>query len=403
MFLASANAQTVEFNSDRLGKDFDRVTLHVDDYKLCQRICSDTEQCKAWTYTPAGFNQYETPQCWLKDGISRGFERESAVSGTFPDRVAPDEEVGERPPSDAAAAAWEACKDEKFGKHDYSDLCLVNKAVEEFDASFCDAHQGPLRDSCKDSVAWSVKNKCNELQDADKKDLCLRAVFVEFPSNTVCMDEENLGGLELECHLSLAHETGDRSAFLSKIRNMETEDRDVWIAALAAMELDYDLLELIEDNRTHDQLLTMISANRIGAGRHVEPGVCAAVVGGYTDADGGLNASSWADLCVQTVAMARVVADWADGRSIQEVLELQEQMEDYFESGDPAGDFSDFPMGLGQAMRDEIAIARSDLRVAAVTQSGSTNAEAPLGPVLDLDFDNVEDIPSTSNCVFGTC
>lgn len=398
--LSVAGAQTVEFNSDRLGKDFDRVTLHVHDYQLCQRICSDTEQCKAWTYTPAGFNQYETPQCWLKDGISRAFNRKDAISGTFPDRVVSGDDVEDQPPSDAAVAAWKECKDADLNGLNVSHICMSSKVVEEFDASICDAPQVRNRSHCLELASIGMQDKCAELQDADKRDICRRAALVEFPSPYTCYDE-NLADMQLECHLTYVEVTGDRSDFMAQIRDMESDERDVWVAALATMELDYDLLELIEDNRTHDQLLTMISASRIGAGRHVEPGACAAVVGGYTDADGGLKASSWADLCVQTVAMARVMADWAGGRSVQEILELQEQMEDYFESADPAGDFSDFPMGLGQAMRDEIEVARSNLRVAAVTQSGSATTDTGPAAPLDLDYGNVDDI--TGNCVYGVC
>ena len=69
--MVGANAQSVEFNTDRLGSDFDRVTLGAENYKLCQVICQDTDICVAWTYTPSGFGDYQSPQCWLKDQVPR--------------------------------------------------------------------------------------------------------------------------------------------------------------------------------------------------------------------------------------------------------------------------------------------------------------------------------------------
>lgn len=61
--LDAAQAQTVEIDSDRLGSDYDRVTLGAENYRLCQAICEGDNMCVAWTYTPSGFGEYETPQC----------------------------------------------------------------------------------------------------------------------------------------------------------------------------------------------------------------------------------------------------------------------------------------------------------------------------------------------------
>lgn len=405
IWTTSALAQTVEINTDRQGNDFDRVTLHLDDHNLCQKICSDTDQCQAWTYTPPGFNLYETPQCWLKDGVSRGFARTGAVSGTFPERARPDDKDEELLSSQAAEAAFNECRD----MHDDStsqSLCVSFEATAERDITLCDALQEQDRNLCRDSSSRSIQHECGTLADPEDEFVCRRVALLAFPDNSVCRDP-TLVDFKMECYLTIAHHTGDHEAIMGQIRNLDTDERDLWVASLAALELDYGLLELIEDNRTYDQTLTAISINRIGAGRYVEPGVCAAAVGGYSDTDGGLSAADLSELCIETIAKARVLDEWAEYKTIEEILELQAQMEEYvmLEEID-AGTF-EFPMGLESKFRAAIAEARAELQAARVTQSGyqdpspSPEPSQPVEPSAPVILQPAGDYGA--DCPFGLC
>ncbi|WP_209347464.1 PAN domain-containing protein [Pontixanthobacter sp. CEM42] len=394
------HAQTFEVDSDRLDQDIDRVTLHVDDPKLCQKICSETDECKAWTYTPAGYNLYETPQCWLKGGVPRAFDRKGAVSGTFPDRIQPDDDVEEQPSNQAASDTLAMCNS-KHNSGPQVAQCIQKEAAEQLNIDVCDAIRGTPRNDCRVIAAYRAQSLCENLGSSQDRYFCRVAAMTEFPAPGAC-DSDLMTSSQMECYITTTHISGDRARFMAKIRDMHPTERDMWVAGLATIDLDYDLLELIEGNRTHDQALTLISTNRIGAGKYVEPGVCSALVGGYPDADDGLSSTDVIGLCLQSIAIARVFDDWADGKSIEEILELQEQMEQYLEAG--IEDLAYFPMGLGAQVRTEMEKARVPLQAASITQSGSTApAITPTQPVEPSGPVVLQPTTDGDDCPFGLC
>lgn len=64
----TAAAQIVEYNTNRLGGDFDRVDMGNGigaNPRACANICEGHDGCESWTYVHPGV-QGPTAQCWLK-------------------------------------------------------------------------------------------------------------------------------------------------------------------------------------------------------------------------------------------------------------------------------------------------------------------------------------------------
>jgi len=403
-----ASAQGMEYDTDRLGGDFDRVTLQISDPKACLAICQSTDVCVAWTYTPVGFDDYETPQCWLKDKQSRPFERLGVTSGTLPSRFSAAELSTDLPErSEMAAAALAECNnpDNWFQPGlDLSELCMQQKAKENMDSTICAAlADEPRRQACYASAGIQTMLACDEILDGGKKELCQMAVAVEFPHPKSCMAAPE--HMKLQCHVTVASETGDFSAFLQELNYVSDEDRDVWIGSLAVTAQTYDLLELIEDNATYDKILIAVAQARIASGKYVETGTCSMLVGGYDDPYGDdLSAAEYRSLCIEGVALARVLNDWAEDKSPEEILEMQNQMETYAEQRAEMDSEPEFPMGLGPAIRREMEKEQNRMRSATATQSGQIADDSQSGSTATNSGSEIEyETPYTDNCIFGVC
>jgi hypothetical protein len=417
--MAGANAQSVEFNSDRLGNDFDRVTLGAENYKLCQAICQGTDQCVAWTYTPSGFGDFESPQCWLKDRVPRAFERKESVSGSFPARMVElGIEEGQQPDSDAAREAAQSCEEAVAIGVPLS-MCMSQAATEQYDASICDALQGQDRENCHNSTGHAAMQECLNIE-GENRQLCQTIVAVEFESKLACDVADP--DYKMECFVTMAAESGNPDLMLDEVRFLPSEERDDAISLYASLTQDYDYLELIEDNRIRDLALLYISSVRIGAGKYVAPGICSQLVGGYSDLEGGQSAASVQELCHPGVAAARVVSEYAENHSIEEALELQNGLMEYWDylgrdeeiangfDPDPLPEGFDpdtlLPPGVREAMDRELANARGEFAAPSVTQSGYSEPDAntspasePSGiPTIDTDDYNIGD-----SCLFGLC
>ena len=72
----------MEWNTDRLGLDYQGFDLTNDDPKLCQAACENDPQCKAWSYVRPNTLQGPKPRCWLKHAIPPPERNPCCVSGT---------------------------------------------------------------------------------------------------------------------------------------------------------------------------------------------------------------------------------------------------------------------------------------------------------------------------------
>ncbi len=75
-----------EANIDRLGSDythFDNVMGLDVTPQLCQTICQNEAQCKAWTFVKPNTIQGPKGVCWLKDSIPPAVENDCCISGYF--------------------------------------------------------------------------------------------------------------------------------------------------------------------------------------------------------------------------------------------------------------------------------------------------------------------------------
>lgn len=412
----------MEFNSDRLGSDFDRVTLGAENYKFCQAICQDTDICVAWTYTPSGFGDYESPQCWLKDRVPRAFERKESGSGTFPARMIElGVEEGQQPDPDAVVEAEQSCQEAvEFGVP--LSMCMSQVATEQYDASICDALQGTDRENCHYSTGHAAMQECLALE-GENRQLCQTIVAVEFESKLACDIADP--DYKMECFMTMAAESGNPDLLLDEVRFMPSEERDPWIGMYASLTQDYDYLELtevelIEDNRMRDLVLTMISSARIGARKYVAPGVCSQLVGGYSDLEGDQSAASVQEVCQATVAAARVVSEYAENHSMDELLELQHGLVEYWDylrrdeeddEYDPLLEGFDpdtlLPPGVREATDRRLANARGESAAPSVTQSGYTEPDASTPPASEPSGVSTIDAGGDYNigdtCLFGLC
>ena len=57
-----------EKNTDRPGGDYRTLRLSQADPHLCQKLCSEDQQCLAWTYVAPGY-QEAGATCWLKNVV----------------------------------------------------------------------------------------------------------------------------------------------------------------------------------------------------------------------------------------------------------------------------------------------------------------------------------------------
>lgn len=77
----SRTVAAMEYNTDRPGGDYRKVSKKKIDAKYCQTICMSDSRCKAWTYVKPNKLQGEEAQCWLKDSVPRKIQNSRCVSG----------------------------------------------------------------------------------------------------------------------------------------------------------------------------------------------------------------------------------------------------------------------------------------------------------------------------------
>ncbi|XQQ07526.1 MAG: PAN domain-containing protein [Leptolyngbya sp. IPPAS B-1204] len=80
-----ANAQrsdelTVEFNTDRPGRDYRDFDLSQPCATRCQAACADDSDCVAYTYVKPGV-QGSKARCWLKDRVASPTRNSCCISG----------------------------------------------------------------------------------------------------------------------------------------------------------------------------------------------------------------------------------------------------------------------------------------------------------------------------------
>ncbi len=77
----TADANGMEQNSDRPGRDLRHFSPANDDPALCQKACQDDDKCKAWTYVKPNTVQGPKPNCWLKAAAPQPHRNTCCVSG----------------------------------------------------------------------------------------------------------------------------------------------------------------------------------------------------------------------------------------------------------------------------------------------------------------------------------
>ena len=80
---AALAAGEPEYNTNRLGGDFDHVVMDIDAPLECRRICEGNPACEAWTYVQPGV-QGPMPMCWLKNVVPPPSYDTCCISGVRP-------------------------------------------------------------------------------------------------------------------------------------------------------------------------------------------------------------------------------------------------------------------------------------------------------------------------------
>ena len=73
-------SERMEFNTDRMGSDYKHFDLGQANPALCQTLCNQEAQCKAWTYGKPGFKGPRA-LCWLKTSVPAANHNACCVSG----------------------------------------------------------------------------------------------------------------------------------------------------------------------------------------------------------------------------------------------------------------------------------------------------------------------------------
>ena len=77
----TTDANGMEQNSDRPGRDLRHFSPANDDPALCQKACQGDDKCKAWTYVKPNTIQGPKPNCWLKEAAPQPHHNTCCVSG----------------------------------------------------------------------------------------------------------------------------------------------------------------------------------------------------------------------------------------------------------------------------------------------------------------------------------
>jgi hypothetical protein len=410
-----ATAQTFEYDTDRVGGDFDRVQLAFDKPSLCAALCRQNNQCVAFTYTPTGFNGYGQAECWLKDRAPRGWSRDGVVSGLMPERMAargvPDGASAEGPSLFQAMGRCGQPYDPAVSAECYAQL-----SIDETDPDVCEALPDEAARRCRGIAGAAIMEKCSTLAELERG-VCQRAVAVGYKAPNACdlADPDYI----FECKLTVAAELRDPNIILAGSENMDPDDRDRLIAIYATMTKSYDVLEFIRDNRTYDLALTLVSALRVASGEYVEPGICQRLAGGYQSDDGGLGAEAQYRQCQGGLRLAAALSKYADSLSYDELVALNDRLGALF--SDPYADDSFLPPELREEIRNARAGAMGQAQSSspyggesdpyggtggAYTGYGAETAASPppdTGGYIILEGDSPAPDGLPDNCILGMC
>lgn len=70
-----------EWDTDRMGSDYNNFDLSAADPQLCKDACENDQACKAWTYVKPNTIQGPNPRCWLKYAVPSPTKSSCCVSG----------------------------------------------------------------------------------------------------------------------------------------------------------------------------------------------------------------------------------------------------------------------------------------------------------------------------------
>ena len=71
----------MEWNTDRMGSDYDNFDLRTADPAMCQQACGNDSRCRAWTYVQPNTTQGPNPRCWLKNSVPTPQQSSCCISG----------------------------------------------------------------------------------------------------------------------------------------------------------------------------------------------------------------------------------------------------------------------------------------------------------------------------------
>jgi hypothetical protein len=81
VFSTPAQAQPMEYGTDRYGSDFMNIFMQSNGApQSCRAACNANAECVAWTFVRSGY-QGPQPRCWLKSAIPSPVSAVCCVSG----------------------------------------------------------------------------------------------------------------------------------------------------------------------------------------------------------------------------------------------------------------------------------------------------------------------------------
>jgi len=393
MIATGAIAQTMEYDTDRVGGDYAREALSADDPNLCAALCKEDARCVAFTFTPTGFNEWEKPLCWMKDSQPAKFPRTSAVSGYFSSRLAGAPDIDEvRQQSLEDSIAW--CEDSPVTQTDQDLLdCYTADADMTDNSLLCDIQGGVLSVECHELLGSAQAAECWAMDDPQESAECYLKTAVEHPSVLGCQGApEYIRG---ECLMIVAVERKDPDIVLSN-PDMPDEERDTIAATYAIMAQDYGALDLIYDDGLYNKALMQVTVNRIGAGKPVDPQACNKMAGGAFGQvePGTLGTNPDSALCRTAVAFAHAVSDYAETATLEQMAQIEHVIDAYSQWGDER-ELLQLPPSLYARFKEyETATGAG-----AVSTTSSASPTPYYPDTEDMDLST----PDSGGCLLGQC
>lgn len=80
---AAVAGEGMEWNTDRMGADYDNFDMRAADPAQCQQACASDTRCQAWTYVRPNTIQGPRPRCWRKSAVPSPRGSDCCVSGVI--------------------------------------------------------------------------------------------------------------------------------------------------------------------------------------------------------------------------------------------------------------------------------------------------------------------------------